>query len=144
MLTKRFLPADFAEAGADEAAAEEPAEGEINVDLGGDSFLFTGKLSTMSRSEAKGKVTAAGGANSSSVNKKLDYLVIGDEGSPLYGQGRKGSKQTKAEQLNEEGAGIHIISETAFLQMLAGQQRDTFCCQRLPGLRQSQCHTYRS
>ena len=64
----------------------------------------------MTRSEAKKKVTAARGANSSSVNKKLDYLVIGDEGSALYGQGRKGSKQVKAEKLSTAGAKVRIIS----------------------------------
>ena len=57
------------------------------------------------------------------MTKKLHYLVIGDEGSPLYGQGKKGTKQVKAEELNAAGANIRIISETAFLQMLAGQQR---------------------
>ncbi|MCA9178307.1 MAG: hypothetical protein KDB14_27790 [Planctomycetales bacterium] len=127
-LNKLFLPADFARtADTDSAPAPQAAKAAaepVAVDLGGASFVFTGKLNTMSRGEAQGKVTSAGGANSSSVNKKLDYLVIGDDGSPLYGQGRKGSKQLKAESLNEDGAGIRIISETAFLQMLAGEQRD--------------------
>ena len=53
----------------------------------------------MTRGEAEAKVTAANGKNSGSVNAKLDYLVIGDEGSPLYGNGRKGSKQVSAEKL---------------------------------------------
>jgi hypothetical protein len=78
----------------------------------------------MVRDEAEAKVTGAGGKNASSVTAKLDYLVIGDDGSPLYGQGRKGSKQVAAEKLVEKGAGIKIISETAFLQMLAGEQRE--------------------
>ncbi len=124
-LTRSFLPADFAASSqVEEPADEDTSAGEINVDLGGATFVFTGKLEKMTRAEATGKVTAAGGANSSTVGKKLDYLVIGDEGSPLYGQGRKGSKQTKAEKLNEGGAGIKIISERAFLQMLAGEQRE--------------------
>lgn len=121
-MTKAFVPADFA---PKDAAAEAPAEttGEINVDLEGQSFLFTGKLATMTRSEAKKKVTTANGTNASGVNKKLDYLVIGDEGSSLYGAGRKGSKQVKAEKLIDAGAPMRIISETAFLQMLAGKVR---------------------
>lgn len=128
-MIKAFLPADFAvtaTAANEELSASETAEsdGEINVDLGGASFVFTGKLSTMTRAEAKKKVTTAGGANSSGVTKKLNYLVIGDEGSPLYGEGRKGSKQLKGEELIEQGAQMRIISETAFLQMLAGEQRE--------------------
>ncbi|MEL6110453.1 MAG: BRCT domain-containing protein, partial [Planctomycetota bacterium] len=124
-LTKSFLPADFAPGNEQtEESKDTSDDSEINVDLGGAAFVFTGKLATMTRGEAQGKVTTAGGANSNSVTKKLDYLIIGDEGSPLYGQGRKGSKQTKAESLNEQGAEIRIMSETAFLQMLAGEQRE--------------------
>ncbi|MBU1432861.1 BRCT domain-containing protein [Myxococcota bacterium] len=121
-MTKAFIPADFAE--KDEAAAEAPsAEGEIKADLGGQSFLFTGKLATMTRSIAQGKVKAAKGTNASGVSATLDYLVIGDEGSSLYGLGRKGSKQVKAEKLIAGGAAVRIISETAFLQMVHGQSR---------------------
>lgn len=140
-MTKAFLPADFApkkDAEKEEApAAEAKPSGEINVDLAGASFLFTGALATMTRSEATKKVSAANGTNASGVTAKLDYLVVGDEGSPLYGAGRKGSKQVKAESLIEKGAPMRIISETAFLQMLAGEQRSfdegavTAGCERL-------------
>jgi len=125
VMNKAFLPADFAPAsGEGEPEAEVSANVEINVDFGGDSFLFTGKLSKMTRAEAKGKVTAAGGSNASGVTKNLKWLVIGDEGSSLYGEGRKGSKQVKAESLIEDGAELRIISETAFLQRLSGEQRE--------------------
>ncbi len=124
-MIKAFVPADFAPAGGkDESDAEETTEGGDAVDLGGKSFLFTGKLKTMKRAEAKKKVTTAGGANASSVTAKLDFLVIGDEGSALYGEGRKGSKQVAGEKLIAKGAAIKIISETAFLQMLAGGERE--------------------
>lgn len=122
-MTKALVPADFAPKVA-EAPKKKEAAGAKQADLGGKSFLFTGKLNTMVRDEAEAKVTGAGGKNSGSVTAKLDYLVIGDEGSPLYGNGRKGSKQVAAEKLVEKGAGIKIISETAFLQMLAGEQRE--------------------
>ena len=125
LMTKSFLPADFAPTNApsNEPATESTSE-EINIDFEQAKFLFTGKLATMTRAEAKAKVTAANGKNSGSVGKTLDYLVIGDEGSPLYGEGRKGSKQTTAESLNESGGEIRIISETAFLQMLTGTARE--------------------
>ena len=48
--------------------------------------------------------------SSGSVTKKLDYLVIGDEGSPLYGQGRKGSKQTKGEKLKNKKVRLEAFS----------------------------------
>src|SRR5205807_2521757 len=118
-LVRSFAPADFAPQQAAPAATAAPA----TVDLQRASFLFTGKLASMTRDEAEGKVKAANGTVAGSVTKNLHYLVIGDEGSPLYGQGKKGSKQVKAEQLNEAVANIRIVSETMFLQMLAGQQR---------------------
>ncbi len=132
-MIKAFLPADFAPK-EEEApvAAQAPSGGAAGAqapDLKGQSFLFTGKLATMQRAEAEAKVSGANGRNASTVNAKLDYLVIGDEGSPLYGGGRKGSKQLAAEKLAAQGAAIKIISETAFLQMLAGEQR-TFSADR--------------
>jgi hypothetical protein len=117
-LIRTFVPAEFApkQGGAGAPTAGGPA------DLKGASFLFTGKLSSMTRDEAEKRVKDAHGVVAGSVTPKLHYLVVGDEGSPLYGQGTKGSKQTKAEELNEKGANIRIISETMFHQMLAGQQ----------------------
>ncbi|MEK6238060.1 MAG: BRCT domain-containing protein, partial [Planctomycetales bacterium] len=125
-MIKAFHPADFAPASetAEPSQQEETPAGEINIDLQGAAILFTGKLATMSRKEAQEKVRQANGSPASSVNAKLNYLVIGDEGSPLYGAGKKGSKQKKAESLIEDGAEIKIVSETAFLQMLAGEQRE--------------------
>jgi hypothetical protein len=126
LMIKSYLPADFAASENEPEAIEEaePADEEINIDFEGATFVFTGKLATMTRAEAQGKVAKANGKKASTVNKSLGYLVIGDEGSPMYGMGRKGSKQVKAESLNESGAGIKIISETAFLQMLSGTQRE--------------------
>ncbi len=115
-LTKGFVPADF--------APREPKAGAASsataVNLGGASFLFTGKMATLKRKDAEDQAKAAGGTVASGVSPKLHYLVIGDEGSPLYGHGKKGDKQTKAETLNAAGANIKIISETAFLKMLSG------------------------
>jgi hypothetical protein len=120
LLTRSFAPSDFVVSDAAPVVAQ--AAGPVEVDLGGQTFLFTGKLATMTRGEAKKKVTGAGGLSSSGVTAKLDYLVIGDEGSPLYGGGRKGSKQVKAERLIEAGSAMQIISETAFLKRLAGEE----------------------
>jgi hypothetical protein len=115
LMIKALRPADFAPHKPDA-----PAKASAAVNLGGASFLFTGKMATMPRKDAEDKVKQLGGVKASSVTKGLHYLVIGDEGSPLYSGGKKGDKQTKAEQLNAAGANIRIISETAFLQMLAG------------------------
>ncbi|MFH1531542.1 MAG: hypothetical protein ABIK09_12510 [Pseudomonadota bacterium] len=84
----------------------------------GKSFVFTGKMATMERKAALVRVKALGGEAPSQVVKDLDYLVVGDDGSPLFGQGRKGSKLLKAETYNEAGGGIRIIAEREFVEMV--------------------------
>ena len=136
-INKGFLPADFIAYlesnegdSIDNASSNSTDNKDSNsdaateVDLTGQRYLFTGKMQSMTRGEAEKVVKAANGAISGAVNGKLDYLVIGDDGSPLYGNGRKGSKQVKAESLIADGAALKIISETAFLQMLSGQSRE--------------------
>ena len=49
----------------------------------------------MTRDEAEAKVKDANGTVAGSVSPKLHYLVIGDDGSPLYGQGTKGASRSR-------------------------------------------------
>jgi len=70
--------------------------------LQGKSFVFTGTLTSMSRSEAQKKVVELGGLCPSSVTKTTTYLVVGNEG-------KAGSKLAKAEKL-----GVSVISEDDF------------------------------
>ena len=86
----------------------------------GKKFMFTGKLAAMSRSEAAAKVAAIGGVNAGSVSKDLNYLVVGDQGSPLFGGGAKGDKILTAEKLIASGLPLKIIAESAFLAMADG------------------------
>ena len=72
--------------------------------LAGLTFVLTGTLPTMTRSEAEAKIIANGGKTSSSVSKKTSYVLAGSDA---------GSKLTKAEAL-----GINIIDEDEFLKMI--------------------------
>jgi hypothetical protein len=144
MLIRSFVPADFAPRtphpptpsptegrGGDRQPSLPPLPsvgeggrgGEGGVDLGGATFVFAGKWATMKREEAEKLVKAANGTVLSNVSAKIHYLVIGDEASPLQGQGPKGTKQEKAEELNAGGANIRIIPERALVQMLRGQMQ---------------------
>jgi len=104
------------DAPAQPAAAEEAAPA-LDLPTKGKSFVFTGKLAAMTRAEATAKVEALGGVAKGAVTKTLDYLVIGDDGSPLYGGGKKGSKQVAAEKLIAAGAPTRIISEADFKRL---------------------------
>jgi DNA ligase (NAD+) len=94
------------------ASEEVETAGEEAGVLGGKSFLFTGALEAFTRKEAEEKVGQHGGVTAAGVSKTLDYLVVG------AGKGAKSSKQKKAEQLLEAGAGLQIISEGEFLALI--------------------------
>ncbi len=47
--------------------------------LNNKTFMFTGKLSNMSRSEAKSLIEKNSGSIVSNVTKKLDYLIVGEK-----------------------------------------------------------------
>lgn len=76
--------------------------------LTGKSFLFTGTLNKLKRSEAEERVEARGGKILSGVSSKLDYLVVGEDA---------GSKLEKARKIPS----IHIISEDEFLMLVPGE-----------------------
>ena len=68
------------------------------------TFVLTGTLPTLKRSEAKELIERFGGKASGSVSKKTTYVLAGEEA---------GSKLDKAQQL-----GIEIITEDQFLDMI--------------------------
>ena len=47
--------------------------------LNNKTFMFTGKLINMSRSEAKSIIEQNSGSIVSNVTKKLDYLIVGEK-----------------------------------------------------------------
>jgi DNA ligase (NAD+) len=70
----------------------------------GQTFVITGVLSSMTRREAEEKVKALGGATSSSVTRKTNWLVVG--ASP-------GSKLATAQRL-----GVRVLDEDKLLALL--------------------------
>jgi DNA ligase (NAD+) len=71
----------------------------------GKTVVLTGKLPTHSRDEAAAKIEAAGGKVTSSVSKKTDFVLAGEEA---------GSKLERAQTL-----GVPVIDEAEFLRMLS-------------------------
>jgi DNA ligase (NAD+) len=85
-----------------EKKAREVGEGVERI-LAGKTFVFTGRIS-LPREDAKGMVERLGGKVASSVSKKTDYVVAGEEA---------GSKLEQAKKL-----GVKIINEEAFREMV--------------------------
>lgn len=77
---------------------------QIDDRFAGKTFVLTGTLPTLKRSEAKALIEKYGGKASGSVSKKTNYVLAGEEA---------GSKLDKAQQL-----GIEIITEEQFKDMI--------------------------
>ena len=69
------------------------------------TFMFTGKLKEISRAEAKSLVEQNSGKIISNVNKKLNFLIVGEKPTT--------SKIKKAKELN-----INILTQDAWIKML--------------------------
>ncbi len=76
-------------------------------------IVFTGALSTMTRSEAAKKVRAFGGILQGAVTKETDFVILGKK------HRGKSTKQLKAEQLIRFGFDIQILPEDDFIWVLS-------------------------
>ena len=72
--------------------------------VAGKTFVLTGTLPTLKRSEAAQRIKAAGGKVSASVSKNTDFVVAGSEA---------GSKLEKAKKL-----GVELLDEAGLLRLL--------------------------
>lgn len=95
----RKLIADLQTAGVNMRSQKET----VDDRFAGKTFVLTGTLPTMKRSEASAIIESFQGKTASSVSKKTDYVLAGEDA---------GSKLRKAQELN-----IPILSEAEFLEM---------------------------
>lgn len=75
-------------------------------ELSGQTFLFTGTMNKLKRSEAEEMAESKGGKILSGVSSKLNYLIVGDDA---------GSKLEKAKKIQT----INIISEDEFINLIS-------------------------
>jgi DNA ligase (NAD+) len=73
--------------------------------LKGKTFMFTGKLLNISRSEAKNLIEKNSGSLASNVSKRLDFLIIGE-------------KPTKRKVESAKELKIKIITQSEWIKML--------------------------
>jgi DNA ligase (NAD+) len=87
---------------------ELPKKAKAKGKLAGKTIVVTGTLKNFTRQQAELAVRQAGGKTSSSVSKKTDFVLAGEE---------PGSKIDKAQKL-----GVKIIDEKKFLEMIEEQR----------------------
>ena len=71
----------------------------------GKTFVLTGTLKSFTRDEVKEKIRERGGSITSSVSKKIDYVVAG---------GNPGSKFARAKEFQ-----VTIVDEKEFAKMIS-------------------------
>ena len=74
--------------------------------VSGKTVVFTGALTKMTRDEAKARAESLGAKVASSVSKKTDYVIVGEDA---------GSKAAKAAEL-----GVKMLSEDEWLELIGG------------------------
>ena len=83
---------------------EQRSSSEFDERFAGKQFVLTGKMESYTRDEARALIEARGGRVNSSVSKKTDFVVAGEDA---------GSKLDKATAL-----GVNVIGEAEFSKML--------------------------
>ncbi|BAW95716.1 DNA ligase, NAD-dependent [[Synechococcus] sp. NIES-970] len=85
-------------------AQTQTVSSQSNSHIAGKTFVITGTLPTLKRTEAADKIKAAGGKVTGSISKNTDYLVAGENA---------GSKLEKARQL-----GVQELTESELLDLM--------------------------
>ncbi len=84
----------------------------------GKNIVFTGELS-FDRRDAMQMAANVGAILKSSVSRKTDYLVVGQQDILLVGTDGLSSKHEKAIEINQSGKGkVVMLNETEFLTLL--------------------------
>lgn len=84
---------------------------EYSPQIDGKTFVFTGKLESMTRAEAYNEITSSGGRINGSISLSTNYLVCCGDGNTK-----------KASDAVEKG--VCIISENQWLDMLNNNNRE--------------------
>lgn len=78
------------------------------------TFCFTGASSKATRKDFEDLIPTLGGTFSKGITKKVDYLIIGDNGNVCWAYSCYGRKVEQAVNLRKNGSKITIIHENDF------------------------------
>lgn len=84
----------------------------------GANIVFTGKMDSMTRSNAAKYAAGRGATCKGAVDIDTNFLVVGDQALMKYVEGVKSSKMQKAEDLIRKGIPLEIVGEQDFLRLV--------------------------
>lgn len=96
----------------------------VNVDADpenpfyGMNVVFTGKMESMKRDDARAAVIHVGGQAPERLTQETDYLVVGIQDLRIVGEKGLSGKMKTAAKYKEKGLPIEIIDEQDFIDML--------------------------
>lgn len=91
---------------------------ESSISVTGKLVCLTGDFQRGARKKVEAELEQLGAVIKEGISKKLDYLIVGDQGSGNWIADQYGTKIKRAKELQDAGAHVQIISETAFFAVL--------------------------
>lgn len=95
-----------------------PVDAQPDNDLYGMNVVFTGKMESMKRDDARAAVIRIGGFAPERLTMDTDFLVVGVQDLRVVGEKGLSGKMKTAAKYKEKGCDIEIIDEQDFLEML--------------------------
>lgn len=84
----------------------------------GMNVVFTGKMESMTRNDARAAIVKVGGSAPERLTQETDYLVVGVQDLRVVGEKGLSGKMKTAAKYKEKGFPIEIIDEKDFIEML--------------------------
>ena len=100
-----------------------PVDAEPDNPFYGMNVVFTGKMESMKRDDARAAVIRIGGNAPERLTQETDYLVVGVQDLRIVGEKGLSGKMKTAAKYKDKGMPIEIIDEKDFLDMLNSDNR---------------------
>ena len=91
--------------------------------LAGEHVTFTGTLASMTHRQAQELTEQHGGTATENVSRRTTMLIVGEEGWPLEPDGQPSQKLLHAQELQQLGGDVRIVTESDWLRLLGLEER---------------------